>query len=173
MFWVVTSETRDERLSAGLTRRDEAIRELESALQSLGRSLRRSRSHEFVLAEARVDVDRAGMAVLYVLHAQASDLRLTEIADELHIEAPAVTRKVQQLEKLGLIARSQDPEDGRATRLGLTPSGRRAIKRILVARRQWLTRLLADWPAAEQIEFARLLRRFTDDFDRNLEELDA
>jgi DNA-binding MarR family transcriptional regulator len=168
----MTSETRDERPPADPTRRDEAIGELESALQSLGRSLRRSRLHEFVLAEARVDVDRAGMAVLYVLHVQGSDLRLTEIADELHIEAPAVTRKAQQLEKLGLIARSQDPEDGRATRLGLTASGRRTIKRILAARRQWLTTLLADWPAAEQIEFARLLRRFTEGFDRNLDQLD-
>jgi DNA-binding MarR family transcriptional regulator len=169
----MASEMRDERPAADMAGREQAIEELESALQSLGRSMRRSRLHEFVLAEAGVDVDRAGMAVLYVLYFRASSLRLTEIADELHIEAPAVTRKAQQLERLGLLARSQDPEDGRATRLGLTASGRRTIKRILVARRQWLMTMLTDWPAAEQIELARLLRRFTDDFDRSLEELDG
>jgi DNA-binding MarR family transcriptional regulator len=169
----MTSEARDDRLPSDVAGREQAIEELESALQSLGRSMRRSRLHEFVLADAGVDVDRAGMAVLYVLYAQASSLRLTEIAGELHIEAPAVTRKAQQLERTGLIARSQDPQDGRATRFTLTASGRRTIKRILAARRRWLTTMLADWPAAEQIEFARMLRRFTDDFDRNLEELDG
>lgn len=170
----MTSEISDQSLPpADLAGREQAIEELESALYSLGRSLRGSRLHEFVLAAAGVDVDQAGMAVLYVLYLQASSLRLTEIADQLRIEAPAVTRKAQQLERLGLIVRSQDPEDGRATRLGLTASGRRTIKRILVARRRRLTTLLAGWPAAEQIELARLLHRFTEDFARSLEDLDG
>lgn len=113
------------------------------------------------------------MAVLAVLHGHTSSLRLTEIADELRIEAPAVTRKAQQLERLGLIARTQDPEDGRATRLGLTPTGRRSIKRIIDARERWLALLLADWPASERAELARLLRRFAEDLDHGLENLDG
>jgi DNA-binding MarR family transcriptional regulator len=150
-----------------------AIDILESALHSLGRSLRRSRLHEALLAEAGVDVDRAGVALLYVLYGKTADLRLTDLADELHIDAPAVTRKAQQLERAGLIRRSRDREDGRATRLGLTASGRRAIERILAARRAWLVTLVSDWPEAEQIEFARLLDRFTDGVERNLEDLDV
>lgn len=169
----MANDKRQNQSSAPAAGAEQTIEELGSALQSLGRSLRRSRSHEVVLAEAGVDIDRAGMAVLAVLHGHASSLRLTEIADELRIEAPAVTRKAQQLERLGLIARTQDPEDGRATRLGLTPTGRRSIKRIIDARERWLALLLADWPASERAELARLLRRFAEDLDHGLENLDG
>jgi DNA-binding MarR family transcriptional regulator len=129
--------------------------------------------HEFLLAEARVDADQAGLAVLYVLHVEGASLRLTDLAEQLRVDAPAVTRKAQQLERAGLVSRTRDQEDARATRLQLTAQGRRTISRFLVARRAWLTRLLAGWPAAEQIEFARLLRQFTSDIHRHLGELDA
>jgi DNA-binding MarR family transcriptional regulator len=152
---------------------EEAIGEIESALHSLSRSLRQVRLHDFLLAEARADVDRAGMALLYVLHVDGTSLRLTDLAEQLHIDAPAVTRKAQQLERSGLVSRTRDAEDGRATRLQLTPAGRRTINRILAARRAWLTGLLSGWPESEQAEFARLLRQFTSDVDRHLGGLDA
>ncbi|MGZ4434880.1 MAG: MarR family winged helix-turn-helix transcriptional regulator [Trebonia sp.] len=151
----------------------EAIGELESALHSLGRSLRQIRLHDFLLAEARVDIDQAGLAFLYVLHVAETSLRLTDLAERLRIDAPAVTRKAQQLERSGLVSRARDAEDARATRLQLTAQGRRTINRFLTARRAWLTGLLAGWPLTEQNELARLLRRFTADVDRHLEELDG
>jgi DNA-binding MarR family transcriptional regulator len=151
---------------------DEAIGEIESALHSLARSLKQSRLHEFLLAQARVDADQAGLAVLYVLHIEGSGLRVTGLAEQLRIDAPAVTRKAQQLERSGLVSRSRDTADARATRLQLTPQGRRTINRFLAARRKWLTSLLAGWPEAEQAEFARLLRQFTSDIQRQMGELD-
>ena len=137
---------------------DEAIGEIESALHSLARCLKQSRLHEFLLAQARVDADQAGLAILYVLHLEGSGLRVTDLAEQLRIDAPAVTRKAQQLERSGLVSRRRTPQDGRATRLRLTAQGRRTINRFLAARRTWLTSLLAGWPEAEQTEFARLLR---------------
>src|ERR1700685_1735428 len=86
---------------------DTAIGEMESALHSLSRSLRQVRLHDFLRAEARVDVDRAGLALLYVLHVNGTSLRLTDLADQLHIDAPAVTRKAQQLERSGLVGRTR------------------------------------------------------------------
>jgi DNA-binding MarR family transcriptional regulator len=153
--------------------RGEPIAEIESALHSLSRSLKQVRLREFLLAEARVDADQAGLAVLYVLHVEGTGLRLTDLAEQLRIDATAVTRKAQQLERSGLVSRNRDREDARATRLQLTAQGRRTINRFLAARRAWLTRLLAGWPEAEQIEFARLLRQFTSDVDRYLGEFDA
>ena len=170
---LATMRVKDSSLDTTAPVGDEAIGEIESALHSLGRSLKQVRLHEYLLAEARVDVDQAGLAVLYVLHTGGTSLRLTELAEQLRIDAPAVTRKAQQLERSGLVSRTQDRADGRATRLQLTAQGRRTIGRILVARRAWLTRLLAAWPEAEQIELARLLRQFTSDIDRHLGELDA
>jgi DNA-binding MarR family transcriptional regulator len=151
----------------------EVIGEIEAALHSLARSLKQVALHEFLLAEARVDVDQAGLAALYVLHLAGTGLRLTDLADQLRIDAPAVTRKAQQLERAGLVSRTADLQDGRASRLQLTPQGRRTINRFLVARRAWLTSLLAGWPLTEQTELARLLRQFTSEIHRHLGEIDG
>jgi len=160
-------------LDIGGSGQDDAIGEIDSALHSLTRSLKHVRLHEYLRAAARVDVDRAGLAVLYVLHTDGTSLRLTDLAEQLRIDAPAVTRKAQQLERSGLVSRTGDEADRRATRLQLTAQGRRTINRFLAARRAWLTTLLASWPEAEQIEFARLLRKFTADIHGHLGELDG
>lgn len=151
----------------------EAIGEIGTALYSLARSLKRTRLHDFLLARARVDADQAGLAVLYVLHLAGANLRLCDLAEQLRIDAPAVTRKAQQLERSGLVSRAQDQADARATRIQLTAQGRRTISRFLAARRTWLTSVLADWPEADQADLARLLRRFADDMHRQLEDLEG
>jgi DNA-binding MarR family transcriptional regulator len=151
----------------------DSITEIQSALHSLARSLKRGTLHDFLLAQARVDADQAGLAVLYVLHLAGAGLRLTDLAERLSIDAPAVTRKVQQLERCGLLSRTQDQVDARATRVQLTAAGRRTISRFLAARRTWLASVVAGWTAQEQAEFARLLGRFASDIHRQLEELDV
>jgi DNA-binding MarR family transcriptional regulator len=151
----------------------QVIGEIELALHSLTRSLKQVKLHEYLLANARVDVDRAGMALLYVLSVDGTSLRITDLAEQLQIEAPAVTRKAQHLERLGLVSRTPDLTDARATKLQLTALGRRTINRILAVRREWLTTLLSDWPEADQIEFARLLLLFTSNVNQHLKELDA
>jgi hypothetical protein len=42
----------------------------------------------------------------------------------------------------------------------------------LLARHRWPATLLADWPADDCRELARLIRRFTDDITQQLQELD-
>jgi DNA-binding MarR family transcriptional regulator len=152
---------------------DAAIGEIESALHSLLRSLKQAKLHEYLLAKAGVDLDRAGMALLYVLYTEGTCLRVTDLAEQLQIEAPAVTRKAQQLEQSGLVSRAPDPNDGRATLLQLTARGRRTINRILAVRRDWLTTLLADWPEASRAECARLLCLLTNNINQYLREFDA
>jgi DNA-binding MarR family transcriptional regulator len=169
------ADLQGRRSDFGATRaaRDEAIGEIESALHSLVRSLKQVRLNEYLLAKARVDVDRAGVALLYVLYVEGTSLRLTHLAELLQIEAPAVTRKAQQLEQSGLVSRTRDPKDGRVTQLQLTAQGRRTINRVLAARRDWLTTLLSNWTEATQIEFARLVCVFTDNVNQHLKEIDA
>ena len=151
---------------------DETIAALETALHSLARRLKQARLHEFVLKQAGVDVDQAGLAILYALHAEKVSLRVTDLAERLGIDAPAVTRKAQRLERLGLVVRARDAEDARASRLRLSDRGEQAICRFLLARHQWLTTLLADWPPEERADFARLICRFVGDIHKHLDELD-
>jgi DNA-binding MarR family transcriptional regulator len=152
---------------------EEGPGEVESALHSLAQSLKQVRLHEYLLDKARVDVDRAGVALLYVLYVEDASLRLRDLAEQLQIEAPAVTRKAQQLEQAGLVSRAPDPNDGRASRVRLTAPGRRTINRILTVRREWVTTLLTDWPTQDQVEFARLMRLFTSSLNQHLKEFDG
>jgi DNA-binding MarR family transcriptional regulator len=152
---------------------DETISVIESALHSLARRLRQAQLKDYISRQAGDDIDQAGIAVLYVLHGENDSLRVTDLAARLAIDPPAVTRKAQQLERLGLVSRARDPGDARVSLLRLTPEGREVLKRFLLARHQWLTTLLADWPPAECREFARLISRFADDIDQHLAELDC
>jgi DNA-binding MarR family transcriptional regulator len=150
---------------------DDTIAAIESALHSLARRLGQARLKDYIARQAGDDIEQAGIAVLYVLHAGEDSLRITDLAARLGIDPPAVTRKAQQLERLGLVSRERDADDARACRLKLTPEGHQVLSRFLLARHQWLGTLLADWPDAERREFARLICRFTGDIDRHLGEL--
>lgn len=136
------------------------------------RGLGQVRLHEFLLARAQIDLDRAGAAVLSVLNEQPASLRVSELAERLHIDAPAVSRKVRRLEHAGLIRRSGDQADRRAIRLELTDSGRAAIDATVRARRDWLAEVLSEWSAEEQAALARSLRRLAEGVDRQLARLD-
>jgi DNA-binding MarR family transcriptional regulator len=151
---------------------DETIAGIESALHTLARRLKQARLHDFVVRQAGVDIDQAGLAILYALHAEKASLRVTDLAERLGIDAPAVTRKAQRLERLGLVSRARDAEDARVCRLRLSDQGKEAISRFLSARHQWLSALLADWPPEERCDFARLISRFAGDIHRHLDELD-
>ncbi len=133
------------------------IEEIAAALISLSRALTQVKTHETLCKSAGVDLDRAGAALVYKLYAESDNVRISELADRLAIDAPAVTRKVQQLERHGLVARSPDPHDARASLVKLTAAGRRTIERLLHARQRWLEDVLADWKGPDRAELARLL----------------
>ena len=148
---------------------DATTGEIDAALLSVARVMNQVRVHTQLKAAAGVDIDRAGGAVLYKLLVEGESLRLCDLAERLGIDSPAVTRKVQQLEHLGLVVRSPDPVDGRASRLLLTREGERSIERLLGARRLWLEELLSEWPGADRVEFARLLQLFASTIEDDVE----
>jgi DNA-binding MarR family transcriptional regulator len=140
---------------------DRSIDQIEVALQVVARSMTQARLHERLLQTAGVRLDRAGSALLYKLYVNRDSLRVTTLADLLGVDAPTVTRKVQQLEQEGYVARHPDPDDRRATRIELSPAGRRTLQRVLDARRAWIASLFEDWDRAKLVAFASALGRFS------------
>jgi DNA-binding MarR family transcriptional regulator len=142
---------------------DRSVDRIQAGLSVVAQSVNQVRSHERMLQAAGVRLDRAGASLLYKLHlSEGTALRVTALAERLGVDTPTVTRKVQQLERLGLVAREADAEDRRAIRIRLTDEGRTVLARLMAARREWLEHLLAGWPAADKTTFATLLGRFTD-----------
>src|SRR5277367_5676809 len=123
-----------------------AVERIQQGLSVVAQSVNQVRAHERMLEAAGIRLDRAGASLLYKLHLGGDTaLRVTTLAERLGVDTPTVTRKVQQLERLGLVAREDDPDDRRAIRIRLTDDGRDLLQRLLVARRQWLDRMLEGW----------------------------
>lgn len=90
-------------------------------------------------------------------------LRLTDLAGVLDLDASTVSRHVRTLEERGLVARTTDPDDGRATRLALTDEGRERLEAGAARRRALVAELLEDWSAEDRETLRRLLTRLADD----------
>jgi DNA-binding MarR family transcriptional regulator len=142
---------------------DAAGERILAGLSTIAQSANKVRLHERLLADAGVRVDRAGAALLSKLQASAdASVRVTTLAERLGVDTPTVTRKIQQLERLGLVARDADPDDGRAHRIRLTQDGCETLDRLTAAKRRWLSSLLDGWSTEDRTMFAQLLSAFAD-----------
>jgi DNA-binding MarR family transcriptional regulator len=65
-----------------------------------------------------------------------------ELAELERVSPPSMTRTVNCLVEKGLVARDDNPSDGRSKLLVLTDTGRAAMNRIGAARDDWMLRQL-------------------------------
>jgi DNA-binding MarR family transcriptional regulator len=63
---------------------------------------------------------------------------VSEIGGQLGVTNAAASQAVDRLVHLGLIERTEDPEDRRAKRLALTPEGLTLIEKAIQARSRWV-----------------------------------
>ena len=147
----------------------ESVDAIREAFWVVGRSMGQVRVHERLMQRAGVRIDRAGGALLYMLRGHGESARVTELAELLGVDPPTVTRKIQQLERDGLVARQADAEDHRATQIALTTAGRRTLEQVSEARRVWFDRLLEGWDEGDLAAFASMLTRFAASLERDLE----
>jgi DNA-binding MarR family transcriptional regulator len=143
-----------------VTSSPDELRRVASSMTILSRAFTLSRSHENLLKDAGVRLDRAGSALLFKLRAHGESARVSDLAELLGVDTPAVTRKVQQLERLGYVAIGPDADDKRAKRVALTKSGEKIIERIMVAVNHRLTRLFEGWTKEEVTIFSSSLEKF-------------
>jgi DNA-binding MarR family transcriptional regulator len=68
--------------------------------------------------------------VLYALSSAPEGLRITELGEDVLLTQPGMSRLVARLEARGLVHRVDDPDDARASRIRLTPSGVAAQRRV-------------------------------------------
>lgn len=118
------------------------------------------------LMRQRVADDQLEPAAYWVLkHLERGSMRITELASSTQLDTSTASRHVSQLERTGLVARSQDPDDGRAQRVDLTPEGREQLRASLARRRRTLERSLEGWAPADLAELDRLLSRLVADVE--------
>ena len=70
-------------------------------------------------------------ALLYLRTHPEESVRIGALRDAVALSQPAVSRLVARLESRDLVARADDAEDGRSTRIELTAAGRSLIDRAM------------------------------------------
>ena len=87
------------------------------------------------------------------------ELRPSELTGTLMLTSSGTTKRLDRLERAGLIERSPDPQDRRGVVITLTKAGRERIDATTEAHLANERRLLAALSAAEREQLADLLRK--------------
>ena len=87
-------------------------------------------------------------------------VRASALCAAFAMDKGSVSRQVQHLMDLGLVDRTPDPEDGRATLLSISEDGLRRSVDVADHRRKLLAERLGDWTAADLEQFVGLLSRY-------------
>lgn len=133
---------------------------LESLEREVGVLMRRARR---VMAVRAALVHPDLMPTSYIVLAHINDrgpVRASEVADFFDLDKGAVSRVVQHLAELGLVERSPDPQDRRATLLAPTDEARVRMQRVVHQRRARLKERLDEWGDDGLTDFVGHLSRY-------------
>ena len=140
-----------------MNERESALLDLEHEVGRLVRRLKR-----VVGERARlVHPDLSPAAYLMLAHlVDKGPMRSADVVEAFDLDKGAVSRHVQTLVDLGLVARDRDPDDGRAQVLTPTATGRHRLADAVAQRRVRFGRLLAEWPDDDLRGFVGSLARY-------------
>lgn len=144
--------------------RGSAIEQLEQQLSMLWRRSR-SISHR-VARDVHPDMEPAAYGLLIILQSEGA-MRLTELAANIGVGKPSVSRQVTLLESLGLVRKQADPFDGRAQTITLTEKGLNQLMTTQLARKQAFRNRLSEWSEHDVEHLAVLLARLNDEYTKD------
>ena len=101
-----------------------------------------TRLHRRLRANSLGGVSPTQASLLATLN-QLNEPTLGDLAIAEQIQPPSVTKLVRDMEVSGLITTSRDSHDRRATRVRMTPAGKRELERIRQRKTEFLERRLA------------------------------
>lgn len=149
-----------------MTRVDErgvaSMRRIEAELLRLLRRVRRTAMENARLVHP--DLQVTGYGVLMFV-ADNEPTRAVDVVEALDMDKGSVSRQVAQLHQLGLLSRTDDPEDRRAHQLVLSDEGRKRLGVLRDHRRDELESRLASWSPTALASFAEQLGTYNASFE--------
>ena len=109
------------------------------------------------------DVTPSQMRTIRMLTAHEGGIRSSELAALLHIAPRSATEVIDALEAKGLVDRSPDPTDRRATLISLTPRGTRLMDEVRRARGLESEKLFERLSRTDRGHLSRILRHLLTD----------
>lgn len=143
--------------------RETAIRELEAEFGRLFQQVRRVISAS---AERLSPGMLPGTYKVFTTIVREGSVTLSSLAETLVADKGQTSRTVRELESLGFIERTPDPEDGRSSRIAPTAWGLERLAEAREPHKDGLLQSLAEWPVDDLRTLARLLHRLREDTER-------
>ncbi|MFB9427967.1 MarR family winged helix-turn-helix transcriptional regulator [Streptoalloteichus tenebrarius] len=141
--------------------RERALSALDRAAGAMVQRANRVHLYGEMLRAAGLAVEDALYPVISAV-ATLGPARVADISSAAGIGPTTGSRHLSQLERLGVVRRTDDPTDARVALVELTPHGRRVAERLRESRRRIFAELVSDWSDAEVERFSRQLQRFVD-----------
>ncbi len=116
--------------------------------------------------EKQYGINNSELRALIVLH-EGQPLSVGELSRRGRIDKAWVSRSLDHLGKLGLVARTPHPTDNRMILISLTSAGVDMIDRLAPIAWERQTRLLSGLPQREALRVIEILERNADDMLRN------
>src|SRR4051794_23020979 len=129
---------------------DTAEDALMSLLMAFGRRMRQRQPGDAL--------DYSAFPILKLLSHQGP-MRLSAVAQVLGLDASTVSRHARQLEDRGVLERTGDPDDRRASRVAVSEHGNACLAQAFEARRHLITDALEGWTGEERDTLRLLLHR--------------
>jgi DNA-binding MarR family transcriptional regulator len=92
-------------------------------------------------------------------------VRPSVVAHESHLDLSTASRHIDTLVRQGLVAKSADPDDARASLVEATAQGRAVLDVLLANRSAAIAPALAAWSERDRGRLISLLVRLADDLD--------
>jgi DNA-binding MarR family transcriptional regulator len=90
-------------------------------------------------------------------------LRVSDVAASVGLDTSTVSRQIKQLEGVGIVERTPDPADGRASLVRLTATGRSTMQAAFERRFQRIHAVLQHWSDDDRAQLQSLLTRLAAD----------
>ena len=92
-------------------------------------------------------------------------VRATDLAEHVGLDISTISRHLRGLEDAGMLVRSPDPDDRRASLLAVTDEGRESLDRSTRARTALLAEATSTWTDTDRTTLGSLLARLADDLE--------
>ena len=92
-------------------------------------------------------------------------VRATDLAEHVALDLSTISRHLRALEDAGLLTRSPDPDDRRASLLSVTDEGRHYIERAVRARTALLASATTGWDRDDVATLSHLMTRLAHDLE--------
>lgn len=124
-------------------------------------------SREMEKTFGRFGLNSANFDMLATLRRSGEPCTLSpsDLMETMMVSSGTMTNRIDQLERAGLVTRSQNPNDGRSFLVSLTPKGFELIDAAVTAHVETQTRLISTLSDDERTALDGLLRNYLADFE--------